>query len=873
MVRHLAPRLANVALFAIFTFSAVSAARADGLAPDLSDRLRAAGAGDLMEVIVHVRGGADAASLKSAGTDKATMLTTLRSRAATSQAGVRALVQDLARRGEVFEFESFWGFNGLYVAGTPSAVQAIAAHPDVETVTYNEVHSLPPTPIVALPKAASDSLALSNVPQVWNQLGFTGAGVLVANMDSGVDGTHPALAPKWRGGANSWFDSVLGTPTPTDENGHGTNTMGIMVAGDGDAGADPEDVGVAYNATWIATRIFDASGSGGSNAVIHAGYQWLMDPDGDPLTDDLPDVVNNSWGFSGTGCNLEFQADLQNIEALGIISVFSAGNSGPGAGSYNSPANNGYNISAGAVDNATGIASFSSRGPNPCTGAIGPDVVAQGVNNRSTRAAFEGGGYESGLNGTSFSAPTTAGIVALMKEANANLSRESAQEILEATAIDLGDPGKDNNYGSGLVDALAAVSNVLNPTPSISLKAFAVDDIDAGCSENGRAEPGESLIMGVILRNGGLADATGVAATLTTSDPTVTITQASANYGDMVPGAEVLSPTAFAFDVSLLKQQFSSIAFTLEVSANEGNWQVPINVPVGGDGYVADDTVAFDWIDAQGGTAHALADDDSVEVPIGFDFEFFGTIYSSVWVDSNGFIAFDGTGTGGITGVNPNPTIPTAAAPNAVAAPFWDDLNPSIGGLVNTLVTGTAPDRRFVAQWTGVTQFNLPAGETVAFQVVLKEGGEISFNYADTTFGSGTYDFGASATVGIEDAAGTEGLLYSYDTPSLSDFSSIRIYQQECIGNPCTDADGDGYAVEGGVCGEIDCDDTNADVNPGAAEVPGNGIDDDCDPATPDAPGGCAPVRGASPVPLGALAFHALAVAALATRKFTKKGG
>ena len=126
-------------------------------------------------------------------------------------------------------------------------------------------------------------------------------------------------------------------------------------------------------------------------------------------SDDLPDVVNNSWGFSGTGCNLEFQADLQNIEALGIISVFSAGNSGPGAGSYNSPANNGYNISAGAVDNATGIASFSSRGPNPCTGAIGPDVVAQGVNNRSTRAAFEGGGYESGLNGTSFSAPTTAG--------------------------------------------------------------------------------------------------------------------------------------------------------------------------------------------------------------------------------------------------------------------------------------------------------------------------------------------------------------------------------------------------------------------------------------------------------------------------------
>ena len=70
-----------------------------------------------------------------------------------------------------------------------------------------------------------------NAPALWDR-GFRGQGVVVANMDTGVDATHPDLAAKWRGGTNSWYDPNGQHPTtPTDVSGHGTQTMGVMVGG------------------------------------------------------------------------------------------------------------------------------------------------------------------------------------------------------------------------------------------------------------------------------------------------------------------------------------------------------------------------------------------------------------------------------------------------------------------------------------------------------------------------------------------------------------------------------------------------------------------------------------------------------------------
>jgi subtilisin family serine protease len=176
-------------------------------------------------------------------------------------------------------------------------------------------------------------------------LGYRGQGIVVANLDTGVDGSHPDLAPKWRGGTNSWFDPYNQHPTiPTDlaggSSGHGTRTMGIMVGGEHNG----TGFGVAPEAQWIAAKVFKDDGTG-TTAGFHASFQWLLNPDGNPTTPDAPDVVNNSWTYGNpNSCNLEFQPDLQALRAAGILPIFAAGNSGFGsttnpAPTSHSPAN------------------------------------------------------------------------------------------------------------------------------------------------------------------------------------------------------------------------------------------------------------------------------------------------------------------------------------------------------------------------------------------------------------------------------------------------------------------------------------------------------------------------------------------------------
>ncbi len=167
-------------------------------------------------------------------------------------------------------------------------------------------------------------------PDLW-ALGYIGQGIVVANMDSGVDINHPDLASTWRGGSNSWHDVHGQHPTtPFDAagptTGHGTRSMGLMVAGDASGFA----LGVAPGARWIAVKVWDDAG----NALISdftLGFQWLLDPDGNPSTDDVPHVINNSWGFDqqAGSCDTVFQADIQALQAAGIAVVFSAETAAP----------------------------------------------------------------------------------------------------------------------------------------------------------------------------------------------------------------------------------------------------------------------------------------------------------------------------------------------------------------------------------------------------------------------------------------------------------------------------------------------------------------------------------------------------------------
>jgi hypothetical protein len=272
--------------------------------------------------------------------------------------------------------------------------------------------------------------------------------VVVANMDTGVDASHPDLASRWRGGSNSWYDPNGQHPTtPTDVNGHGTWTMGVMVGGD----AGGSSIGVAPDARWIAVKIFNDRGST-TSTIIHRGFQWLLDPDGNPATADAPNVVNNSWTMSVGGCNLDFQPDLANLRAAGILPVFSAGNYGPSSGTVFSPANNPGAFAVGSVDDADEVDPYSSRGPSACAGSVAPRLAAPGVGIRTSDLY---GGYIE-ASGTSLAAPHVAGALALLLSAAPGTSADRQQAALEAGAVDLGPPGTDPDYGSGRLDALAS---------------------------------------------------------------------------------------------------------------------------------------------------------------------------------------------------------------------------------------------------------------------------------------------------------------------------------------------------------------------------------------------------------------------------------
>jgi hypothetical protein len=164
------------------------------------------------------------------------------------------------------------------------------------------------------------------------------------------------------------------------------------------------------------------------------------------------------------------------------------------------------------------------------------------------------------------------------------------------------------------------------------------------------------------------------------------------------------------------------------------------------------------------GTDLQLEDDDYAQVSIPFGFPFFDRNFTSISVGSNGTLYFENL----ILGYKNTP-IPAANqyGVSRFIAVFWDDLDPSAGGKVCYRITGSAPNRRFIAQWNDVPPWLEGAGGT--FQAILYEGsGDILLQYRDTNFNNTSVNSGIGATVGVQDDAAT-GTQYSYNQPVLRD--------------------------------------------------------------------------------------------------------
>jgi subtilisin family serine protease len=329
--------------------------------------------------------------------------------------------------------QSLWLINGVAAALPPGVAKHLLARGEVVRIDPDvEVRALakpsqaggnkgrpPAQPPQELP------WGVNRIDAEWAWGTATGAGVNVAVIDTGIDGSHPDLAANVAGGINFVAKTWSKPAAPdkwADDNGHGTHVAGIIAALDNDIGV----VGVAPRATLWAVKVLDKNGSGYLSNVI-AGIQWSVS--------NHIDVANMSLGTN---------ADLQSLHdacdaaaAAGVLLVAAAGNDGA-AVDY-----------PGAYSSVIAVAATDITDLRPSWSSLGPQVylAAPGVNVKST---WKGGGYAY-ASGTSMAAPHATGTLALNLSAN-----------LSASADDLSPAGWDVYTGWGLVDAGEAATGAVN---------------------------------------------------------------------------------------------------------------------------------------------------------------------------------------------------------------------------------------------------------------------------------------------------------------------------------------------------------------------------------------------------------------------------
>jgi len=401
------------------------------------------------------------------------LISKLQQEAINNDLKINSTIRHLQGQGLLRNYKVFWIAGMASAEARKDAIIALSLQPAVKSVILDSpIQLIEPEMIQAAPAdedGLEPGLEAIGARDAW-AMGFDGTGRIVCNIDTGVDGFHPALSSKFRGNQGypleqCWYDPYTHTASPTDIAVHGTHTMGIMLGSD-----DSDTVGVAPGAQWIAAAAIDRGGLiDRTMSDIISSFQWAADPDDNPETvSDLPDVINNSWGIPRgyrPECDGSFWEVIDNCEALGIVCIFAAGNEGPSSQSLRSPADRANSptnsFAVGAIDGSDEsfcIANFSSRGPSGCDGvSLKPQVVAPGV---GVRSSFKDGEYVY-MSGTSMAAPHVAGAVAILRQAKPKATVDEIKTALMASSQDLGLTGPDYDYGYGIIDIPAALDYLL----------------------------------------------------------------------------------------------------------------------------------------------------------------------------------------------------------------------------------------------------------------------------------------------------------------------------------------------------------------------------------------------------------------------------
>ena len=423
------------------------------------------------------------------------VVSNLQMQAKESQADLLNYLNELEANGLVEEIRPLWIVNSVSCYANASLVDVIAQRDDVLTVYQCEEFQCIDDELVMSVvnvdgREIAENILKVNANQVW-ELGYTGEDVLVALIDTGVRLDHADLQGNlWDGGSeypNHGYDFYQHDNDPSDTHGHGTHVAGTIV-GNGVSGTQ---TGVAPGAKIMVLKVFHGSDNLTEPTMWVEAMQFAVEHGAD--------VLNMSLGqpLPDSGVKLMLRQACDNTLAAGVVAAVCAGNSrqiqmlAPVPYNIWSPGdcppphlhddqlvNAGGTscvICVGAVDFNDALGSFSSEGPSTWSdvapyndypyasgsssniGLIRPDVCAPGVNIKSLDWSTTNGYCLK--SGTSMATPCVAGTIALMLSKDHELTPAQIDEILERTAIPLS-AHKNNDFGSGRIDALAAVNAI-----------------------------------------------------------------------------------------------------------------------------------------------------------------------------------------------------------------------------------------------------------------------------------------------------------------------------------------------------------------------------------------------------------------------------
>lgn len=423
------------------------------------------------------------------------VINTLKRQAMDSQAELLEKLNIMEADGLVEEVRPLWIVNLVSCYASKEAIDEIAKCKDIlmmyaceEFRCFDEDLMLPSYDTGV--REIADNITKVNADQVW-ALGYTGEDVLVALIDTGANLNHADLQGQlWDGGAeypNHGYDFYQHDNDPSDTHGHGTHVAGTIV-GNGTSGTQ---TGVAPGAKIMVLKVFHGEDNLSETTMWVEAMQFAVEHGAD--------VLNMSLGqpLPDASVKLMLRQACDNTLAAGVVAAVCAGNSrqiqmlapvpyniwSPGDcppphlhdDQMVNPGGTSCVICVGAVDFNDGIAGFSSVGPSVWTdvaqyndypyasgsstniGLIRPDVCAPGVNIKSLDYSTTDGYCLK--SGTSMATPCVAGTIALMLSKDHELTPEQIDEILERTATPLS-AHKSNDFGSGRIDALAAVNAV-----------------------------------------------------------------------------------------------------------------------------------------------------------------------------------------------------------------------------------------------------------------------------------------------------------------------------------------------------------------------------------------------------------------------------